>query len=133
MLYYNLGENEKAIYQYKKVIENFKSTPEARYAMTGLKNTYVDMNDVESYFAYVKTLDGYGDVNMAEKDSLLYTSGENLYMAGKYDQATDVLKSYLTEFPNGSFKLNAQYCLAECLKSTGNNDEALNILYCSVG
>ncbi|HNW56753.1 MAG TPA: tetratricopeptide repeat protein [Bacteroidales bacterium] len=125
LLYYNLGENEKAIYQYKKVIENFKSTPEARYAMTGLKNTYVDVNDVESYFSYVKTLDGYGDVNMAEKDSLLYTSAENLYMERKYDQAVSVLKNYLEEFPNGSFKLNVQYCLAECLKSTGNMDEAL--------
>jgi len=127
LLYYNLGENDKAISQYKKVIENFKSTPEARYAMTGLRNTYVDINDVEAYFAYIKTLDGYGDVNLAEKDSLLYASGENLYMTGKYDKATDGFKSYLNEFPNGSFRQNAQYYLAECLKSAGNNDEALKL------
>ena len=127
LLYYNLGENEKAIFQYKKVIENYKSTPEARYAMTGLRNTYVDINDVEAYFAYIKTLDGYGDVNLAQKDSLLYTSGENLYMTGKYDKATDVFKNYLSEFPNGSFRQNAQYYLADCLKSAGNNDEALKL------
>jgi TolA-binding protein len=131
LLYYNLGENEKAILQYKKVIENYKSTPEARYAMTGLRNTYVDINDVEAYFAYIKTLDGYGDVNLAQKDSLLYTSGENLYMNGKYDKATDAFKNYLNEFPNGSFKQNAQYYLADCLKSAGNNEEALK-LYISV-
>ncbi|MCX6327438.1 MAG: tetratricopeptide repeat protein [Bacteroidia bacterium] len=125
LLYYNLGENEKAISQYKKVIENFKSTPEARYAMTGLRNTYVDINDVEAYFAYLKTLDGYGDVNMAEKDSLLYTSAENLFINAKYDKATEVFISYLNEFPNGSFRQNAQYYLAECLKSAGNNDQAL--------
>jgi TolA-binding protein len=127
LLYYNLGENEKAISQYKKVIENFKSTPEARYAMTGLRNTYVDINDVEAYFTYIKTLDGYGDVNMAEKDSLLYTSGENLYMTGKYDKATEVFSSYLAEFSNGSFRQNAQYYLAECLKSAGNIDDALKL------
>jgi TolA-binding protein len=127
LLYYNLGENAKAISQYKKVIENYKSTAEARYAMTGLKNTYVDQNDVESYFAYIKTLDGYGDVNMAEKDSLLYTSGENLYITAKYDRATEAFKNYLSEFPNGSFRQNAQYYLAECLKSAGNNDEALKL------
>jgi len=127
LLYYNLGENDKAISQYKKVIGNFKSTPEARYAMTGLRNTYVDINDVEAYFTYIKTLDGYGDINMAEKDSLLYTSGENLYITGKYDKATEVFKSYLNEFPNGSFRQNAQYYLAECLKSAGKNDEALKL------
>jgi TolA-binding protein len=95
--------------------------------MTGLRNTYVDINDVEAYFTYVKTLEGYGDVNMAEKDSLLYTSGENLYITGKYDKATEVFKSYLNEFPNGSFRQNAQYYQAECLKSAGNNDEALKL------
>lgn len=127
LLYYNLGENEKAISQFKKVIENFKSTPEARNAITGLRNTYVDMNDVEAYFAYIKTLDGYGDVNLASRDSLLYNSGENLYMTAKYDKATEVFRNYLNEFPNGSFRQNAQYYLAECLKSTGNKDEALKL------
>lgn len=127
LLYYNLGENEKAITQYKKVIENFKSTPEARSAMTGLRNTYVDINDVESYFTYIKTLDGYGDINMAEKDSLLYVSGENLYITSRCDKAIAVFKSYLNQFPNGSFRQNAQYYLAECLKSSGNNDEALKL------
>jgi TolA-binding protein len=127
LLYYNLGDNEKALAQYKKVIENYKSTPEARDALTGLRNTYVDMNEVDTYFAYIKTLDGYGDINLEQKDSLLYNSGENLFMTGKYDKAADVLKSYITEFPNGSFRQNAQYYLAECLKSAGKNDEALKL------
>ncbi len=127
LLYYNLGANDKAIAEYKKVIDDFKSTPEARAAMTGLKNAYVDKNDVESYFSYIKTLNGYGDVNMSEKDSLLYTSGENLYISGKYNKASDVFQNYLSEFPNGSFRQNAQYYLAECLKSAGNNDAALKL------
>ena len=127
LLYYNLGENEKAISQYKKVIETYKSTPEARDAMTGLRNTYVELNEVDTYFSYVKTLDGYGDINLALKDSLLYMSGENLFMTGKYDKATDVLKSYISEFPNGSFRQNAQYYLAECLRSAGKTDDALKL------
>lgn len=124
LLYYNQGENEKSITQFKKVIENYPSTPEARYALTGLKNTFVEMNDVESYFAYVRTL-GYGDVNMAEKDSMLYTSGENLYISGKCDKASEVFRNYLREFQYGSFRLNAQFYLAECLNSSGKKDEAL--------
>jgi TolA-binding protein len=131
LLYNNLGENQKAVAQYKKVIENFKSTPEARDAMTGLRNTYVEMNDVETYFAYVKTLDGYGDVNQSERDSLLYASGENLYISGNYEKSTGIFRNYLSEFPNGSFKQNAQFYLAESLRSVGNNDEAL-VLYSAV-
>lgn len=127
LLYYSLGENEKAVAQYKKVIESYRSTPEARYAMTGLKNAYVDMNDVNAYFAYMKTLDGYGDINTAAKDSLLYTSGENLYMTGKYDRAKEAFTSYLAEFPNGVFRQNAQFYLAESLRAGGNSDEALKL------
>ncbi len=126
LLYYNQGKNQESIGQFKKVIEMYKSTPEARYALTGLKNTYVDMNDVEGYFAYVKTL-GYGDINLAEKDSLLYASGENLYITGECDKATEVFRSYLSEFQNGSFRLNAQFYLAECLNSSGNSDAALGL------
>jgi TolA-binding protein len=95
--------------------------------MTGLRNTYVDLNEVDAYFSYVKTLDGYGDINLAQKDSLLYASGENLFMTGKYDKASDILKSYISEFPNGSFRQNAQYYLAECLRSAGKNDDALKL------
>ncbi len=124
LLYYNQGENEKSVAQFKKVIENYPSTPEARYALTGLKNTYVEMNDVESYFAYVKNL-GYGDVNMSERDSLLYISGENLYISGNCERAGEVFRNYLRDFPYGSFRMNAQFYLAECLNSSGKKDEAL--------
>jgi len=127
LLYFNQGENDKAIAQYRKVIENYKSTPESRYALTGLKNVYVDLNDVEAYFAYVKTLEGYGDVNLAEKDSLLYTSGENLYISGNCEKASDVFRNYLAEFSNGSFRQNATFYLAECLKKSGKPDEALTL------
>ena len=127
LLYYNLGENDKSIAQYKKVVESFRSSPEARSALTGLRNIYVDINDVGTYFAYIKTLDGYGDVNLTEKDSLMYMSGENLYITARYDKAADVFRSYINEFPNGGFRLNAQYYLAECLRSSGNNNEALKL------
>lgn len=126
LLYYNQGENEKSVAQYKKVIENYPSTPEARYAMTGLRNTYVEMNDVDSYFSYVKSR-GQGDINAAERDSLLYTSGENLYMAGNCQRATEVFRNYLKEFQNGSFRLNAQFYLAECLNQSGNSEGALEL------
>jgi len=127
LLYYNTGQNEKAIAQYKKVIENYRATPEARNAMTGLKNAYVELNDVESYFAYSRTIQGYGDINMAEKDSMLYASGENLYMSGNCQRAAGVLESYLREFPTGSFIQNARFYLAECLRSEGKNEDALKL------
>lgn len=125
MLYFNKGENQKAIAQYKEVIQKYQSTPEGRSALTGLRTTFVEMNDVESYFAYVTSLDGYADVSSSERDSLLYISGENLYISGDCDRASDVFRNYLNEFAQGSFRLNASFYLADCLSSRGNTEEAL--------
>ncbi|HBE43627.1 MAG TPA: hypothetical protein DDW27_21015 [Bacteroidales bacterium] len=127
LLYYNTRQNEKAIEQYKKVIENFRATPEARNAMTGLRNVYVEMNDVEAYFAYTRTIQGAGDINLAEKDSMLYASGENLYMTGNCQRAAGIFESYLREFPNGSFIQNARFYLAECRRTEGRDEEALRL------
>jgi len=126
LLYYNRGDNQQAISMFKEVIDKFQSTPEARNALTGLKNTYVDINDVESYFAYVRNLDGYGDISASERDSLLYISGENLYISGNCERASQVFRNYLSEFSRGSFRLNASFYLAECLIADGKTDEALN-------
>lgn len=131
LLYYNIGDNEKAVAEFKRVIEKYRSTPEARYAMTGLRNAYVDMDNVDAYFAYMRTLEGFEDINASAKDSLLYTSGENLYMRANYDRAKEVFTNYLAEFPNGIFRQNAQFYLAESLRAGGNIDEAL-MLYTEV-
>ncbi|MCD4769363.1 MAG: tetratricopeptide repeat protein [Bacteroidales bacterium] len=125
LLFFNTGDNRAAVDQYKKVIENYQSTPEARSALTGLRTTYVEMNDVESYFSYVRSLDGYADVSTSERDSLLYISGENLYISGRCDRASEIFTNYLKEFKHGSFRLNASFYLADCLGSAGMTDEAL--------
>ncbi len=126
LLYYSRGENNKAIARFREVIEKFAATPEARNALTGLKNTYVDMNEVESYFAYVRNLEGYADVSSSERDSLLYISGENLFVEGKCERAIQVFRNYLNEFDQGNFRLNANFYLAECLVSSGETDQAVS-------
>ena len=127
LLYYNQGDNQKAISQYKKVIENYKASPEARYALTGLRNSYVDLNDVESYFAYIRNVDGVGDINLSQKDSLTYMSGENLYIRADYTRSAEVLSGYLNEFSEGSFLHNAKYYLAESYMQLKREDDALKL------
>lgn len=127
LIYYNNGDNEKAIAQYKRVIENYRNTPEARNAVNGLRNAYADMDDVQSYFAYMKGVEGYGDIAVSTRDSMTYTSGENQYIKGNCDRASDIFRSYLSEFPNGNFATNARYYLADCLNKAGKTDEALDL------
>jgi TolA-binding protein len=127
LIYYNAGDNAKAIAQFKKVIENFRDTPEARNAVNGLKNAYTEMDDVQSYFAYMKNVQGLGNIEASTRDSMTYIAGENQYVKGNCERSIQIFRGYLQEFPSGSFATNARFYLADCLNKTGNTDEALDL------
>lgn len=127
LIYYNAGENEKAVAQFRKVIENYRNTPEARNAVNGLRNAYTDMDDVESFFAYMKNVEGFGDIEVSTRDSMLYISGENQYVKGNCERSSEIFRNYLKEFPSGSFATNASFYLADCLNRSGKVDEALDL------
>jgi TolA-binding protein len=127
LIYYNSGENEKAVAQFKKVIENYRNTPEARNAVNGLRNAYTDMDDVESFFAYMKNVQGLGDIEASTRDSMLYISGENQYIKGNCERSSEIFRNYLNEFPSGSFATNARFYMADCLYRSGKADDALDL------
>ncbi len=123
LINYNNGDYNKALEQYKEVAENFRGTPEAESALSGIKNCYVELNNVEAYFAYIRRLGGGVSVSAGEQDQLTYTAAERLYMAGN-PEAEQQLKRYLNQFPDGAFKLNAHFYLAEMLFKEGETEQA---------
>lgn len=125
LLSYNKDQNQEALNYYKRVVTEFPGTAEAKNSLTGIKNIYVDLNDVDSYFAYVNGLGEFADVSVSEQDSLKYISAEKIYMAGDCDNSILQFNNYLTSFPDGSFVLNANFYLADCYYKTGSNEEAL--------
>ncbi len=122
---YNRDRNEDAIAYYKQVAENFPGTPESRSALAGLRNIYLDMNDVDSFLSYTETLGDYARVTISEQDSLTYTAAENLYMSNDCRRAVDNFARYIDEFRNGSFILNAHFYKADCHHRLNEYEKAL--------
>ncbi|WP_297086428.1 tetratricopeptide repeat protein [uncultured Draconibacterium sp.] len=116
---YNNGEFNKALRQYKEVAENYKGTPEANSALQGIKNCYVELNNVDAYFAYVRRLGGNVSVSASEQDQLTYSAAERVYMAGQ-DGAERQLQQYLNQYPNGAYVTNAHFYLAETHYKNGD-------------
>jgi len=120
---YNNGDFNAALKQYKEVAENYRGTPEAESALSGIKNCYVELNDVNAYFAYVRRLGGNANVSATEQDQLTYLAAERLYMNGE-NGAKQQLEQYLRQFPNGSNAINAHFYLAELLYKDGQYQQA---------
>ena len=125
LLYYNSDKNQKAKKYYKQAVADYPGTQEAKDALVGLKNIYVDLNDVNTYFDYVNSLGGFANVSVSEQDSLTYLAAEKIYMSGDCEKSGQLFKNYLEKYPNGSFMLNAHFYKADCDYKNEQSDDAL--------
>jgi TolA-binding protein len=124
-LYFNANNHSKAIAAYKQVVATYPHTEEARMAIVGLESVYKDLNDIQSYLAYVNSA-GMGTlVSESKQDSLSYLAAENAYMKGPKAQAKTVINNYLKTYPNGRFAGNAHYLLGLTAVEEKDTDTAL--------
>lgn len=124
LINYNNSEFRKSIRFYKQVAEQFPNSPEAQAALMGIKNNYVELNDVDAYFEYTEKLGTGVHVSVSEQDSLTYLAAEKLFMAND-KKAKAQFDAYLQKFPQGSFLLNSRFYLAECQYNDGEYSAAL--------
>jgi len=121
---FNSNDFQSSVNYYKQVVDRSPNSPETQAALAGMKNSYVEMNDVDAYFTYTGSLGSGSQVSATEQDSLSYQSAEKLYMA-KDKKARSQFERYLSQFPNGSFVLNSHFYLAEILYAESENVKAL--------
>jgi len=126
LIYYNKSENEASLGYYKQVADNYPNTEESKSALAGIKNNYIDMNNVDAYFEYSGSIGGQGQVSTSAQDSIFYMATERKYMAR--EQGSDAqLEEYLRRFPEGSFRLNASFYLAETYYGNGQYSRSLEL------
>jgi len=126
LAYYNTDKNQKAMDALKKVVEDYPRSQEAKEALTLLKNVYLDINQVDEYFAYLKEKDSKADIRVTEQDSLTYTTAVKVYMGADYEKASGLFGKYIEKFrEQGIFYVNASYYMAECLKKLDKKDKAM--------
>ena len=112
LIYFNKSAHAESLESYKKVVEKYPNSEEAKAALIGIKNNYVDMNNVDGYFKYANNLGNNITISANEQDSLFYRAAEKSYMDGK-DIAGSQLEEYLKRFPGGSFENTALFYTAE--------------------
>ncbi|MFN4234149.1 MAG: tetratricopeptide repeat protein [Bacteroidia bacterium] len=122
--FYNIQKDDEALNIYKKVVNDFPNTEEAFEALNGIKNIYVENGRGDEYAAFVKGV-SYINISSAALDSTTYQAAELQYMKGNCTESIKMFEKYLSNYPDGIFKLNANYYKADCHYRAKEFDKAL--------
>ena len=110
---YNQENYSEAIRYYQEVFKHNPDKQEAEQALLALEEIYVhDLGKPKDYVKFRKSIPGY-KVDNAEQEALSFRSAKTAYANAKYDRAISAMISYLEEYPNGAYSIEAKYVLAE--------------------
>ena len=112
LVFYNSDNNEKALSKFKQVVANYPNSPEANQAIATARLIYVDLDRVNEYVTWVKTL-SFVDVSDLDLDNTTYEAAEKQFLANNTKKAISSLNSYLNEFPNGNNTIKAHFYLGQ--------------------
>lgn len=107
LIAFNVGDNQRALEYLKRVIEQQPASTEAVEANSTLKNVYIEMNDVDSYFEYAQTTNR--NISNSEKDSITFLTAEKVYVSNDYNKAITLLTDYTKKYKDGQFLSNAEF------------------------
>ncbi len=119
----NTERLEQSLTVFKKVANDYPSSPEAIQAVSSAKLIYIDLGKVDEYARWVQTLD-FVEIADAELDQASFTAAENRYLQNDA-QALGLLEKYIRDFPNGIHSLPANFYLAELYFSGNQKDKAV--------
>jgi TolA-binding protein len=113
LISFNLGDLNTAIRYYKDVFKNNPDSKEAKDALNGLEEIYVEnLGKPDEYTNFLESIPGY-KVGNEQKDSIAYKAAISQYQNGNYSKAIEGFNNYLKNYPSGFNALNSLYYKAD--------------------
>uniref|UniRef100_UPI00214DDBD0 tetratricopeptide repeat protein n=1 Tax=Parapedobacter lycopersici TaxID=1864939 RepID=UPI00214DDBD0 len=98
LVQYNKEDNEAAMATFRRVVEEYATTDEARQALRSIENIYLDSGDASGYINYA-TSTSLGDLSKSEQDNLAFQTAYTLFARGQYQAAVEAINAYFDKFP----------------------------------
>lgn len=128
LAYLNLGDKQKSLACYDRVVGSAPQSSEARGAMQSIREIYVSQGDAEAYFDYAAKAGLESDLTALSRDSLSFAAAQQLYLDGDRTAAARALSSYVESYPKGSYRTDALYYLSDCYLVSGERERAIETL-----
>jgi tetratricopeptide (TPR) repeat protein len=123
LIYFNENQANKAITQYKYIVENYPNAKEVQQAITNARRVYIDIDKVDEYAKWVQSI-GYNNVNDIDLENAMYAAAENKYLKNKWTQSIASFEKYFKNFPDGLHLLKAHFFIGQAHINSKNNEKA---------
>ena len=125
LAYMNLGEREKAMEYYDRVVKSAPQSAQSKSALQGIRDIYMAQGNADAYFDYAQRAGLESNVSEMTRDSLSYAAAQALYLDNKTQEAAVSLRNYLNNYPKGYYRNDALFFLSDCHVRDGRDEEAI--------
>lgn len=128
LAYMNLGQKDKALSYYDRVVKSSPKSAQSKSAMQGIREIYISQGDADAYFDYAQKLGVEGNISQMTRDSMSYVAAQKLYLDNKIPEAANSFSNYLNNYPKGYYRNDALFFLSDCYVREGRDDDAIKSL-----
>lgn len=128
-LYRNRLEYGKALEYYKEVAEKMPLSVYSQDALAAIESIYTLENDPQGYLAYIDSIGKSFIKTPDEKENMIFSAAEQIFLKGDYAAALASLESFLKEYPSSSKRSQAYFYMAESEKALGRYEKAVDAYY----
>ncbi|WP_240312760.1 tetratricopeptide repeat protein [Flavihumibacter solisilvae] len=109
--YYNMNNNAEALKQYNTLLQQYPNSQEADDALDNAKVIYIEEGKTSDYVNFAKKMGR--DVSTSQQDSLAYAEAEVQMNNANFTNALQRFESYISNYPEGRYIIEANYYKAE--------------------
>jgi len=114
---------QASLESYKEVVAMAPGTTYAKDALTAVESIYQTIGHPEQYLEYVQS--GAVSRTPEELEKISFDTAEQLYLAGKTAQASELCAKYLMSWPEGKYKAKILFYAAESKRAAGDKETAV--------
>jgi TolA-binding protein len=123
---YNAGNDDLAIESFKRVVQEYASTDEAKQALKQIENIYTSKGDAQTFLTYAATVP-IANYSSADQENIMFTAANNLYGRGDWQGTVGAVNAYFDKFPTKPiYEKGARFIRAQSLVNLNRPDEAVN-------
>ncbi len=122
--YFNLNNDDEALNRFKALMTNYPNSEESNDAVDYVRSIFVNKQQPQQFVAFMRQ--NGKDVSTTEEDSLTYTAAYLRYANKETDNALKGFQSYLTQFPDGRYSIDAGYFAAQIYNDRKDYKNALS-------